>query len=91
MANRVDPDETARDEPSHLDPHCLQNYLFWSTRLKGLNGSNVVTKAYTARFDARLGQMYQKVNSVVNISNIVYFGWLLWKWKRNLLQNIIPF
>ena len=28
MANSVDPDGTARDEPSHLDLHCLQNYLF---------------------------------------------------------------
>ena len=24
MANRVDPDETAHDEPSHQDLHCLQ-------------------------------------------------------------------
>ena len=24
MANSVDPDETARYEPSHLDPHFLQ-------------------------------------------------------------------
>ena len=23
VANSVDPDETAPDEPSHLDPHCL--------------------------------------------------------------------
>ena len=31
MANRVDPDETAHYEPSHLDLHCLQKYLPWST------------------------------------------------------------
>ena len=36
MANSVDPDETARDEPSHLDLHCLNRYLFWSVGLKGL-------------------------------------------------------
>ena len=28
MASSVDPDETARYEPSHLDLHCLQRYLF---------------------------------------------------------------
>ena len=36
MANSVDPDETAHDEPSHLDLRCLQKYLSWSARLKGL-------------------------------------------------------
>ena len=35
MANSVDPDETARDEPSHLDIHCLHRYLLWSAGLKG--------------------------------------------------------
>ena len=30
MANSVDLDETARDEPSHQDLHCLHRYLFWS-------------------------------------------------------------
>ena len=34
MANSVDPDETARYKPSHLDLHCLHRYLFWSARLK---------------------------------------------------------
>ena len=28
MANRVDPDETALYEPSHLVLHCLQSYMF---------------------------------------------------------------
>ena len=36
MATRVNPDKTARYEPSHLDLHCLHRYLFWSARLKGL-------------------------------------------------------
>ena len=31
MTNSEDP-----DEPSHLDLHCLQNDLFWSSELKGL-------------------------------------------------------
>ena len=36
MANSVDPDEIAHNESSFLDLHCLQKYLFWSARLKGL-------------------------------------------------------
>ena len=36
MANSVDPDGTARHEPSHLDLHCLHRYLFWSAGLRGL-------------------------------------------------------
>ena len=36
MSNNVDSDETARDEPSHLDLHYLLIYLFWSAVLKGL-------------------------------------------------------
>ena len=36
MANNVDPDEAARYEPSHLDLHCLQMYIFlyWSVGMK---------------------------------------------------------
>ena len=37
MANNVDLDETARNEPSHEDLHCLHWYIFWSAGLKGLN------------------------------------------------------
>ena len=36
MANSVDPDETAYDEQSHLDSHCLQKHLSVSIGLKGL-------------------------------------------------------
>ena len=36
IANSVDPDETAHYEPSHLDLHCLQRYLYWSVEMKGL-------------------------------------------------------
>ena len=42
MANSVDPDETARDEPSHLDLHCLHKYQFWSTNLIGLTAFRCV-------------------------------------------------
>ena len=34
MANSVDPDEMAHYEPSHLDLHCLQKYLYWSIVMK---------------------------------------------------------
>ena len=28
-ANSVDPDETAHNEPSHQDPHCLSSFFFF--------------------------------------------------------------
>ena len=37
MANSVDHDEIAHYELSHLDLHCLQRDLPWSTGLKGLD------------------------------------------------------
>ena len=39
MANSVEPDETARNKPSHLNLHCLPKYLSWCTGLKGGNSS----------------------------------------------------
>ena len=36
MANSVDPDEMAHYEPSHLDLHCLQRYMYWSAGIRGL-------------------------------------------------------
>ena len=47
MTNSVDPDETARYEPSHLDLYCLHRYLFWSARLKGLKGINTLSREET--------------------------------------------
>ena len=35
-ANSVDPDETSRNEPSHLNLHYLKKYLLWFPDLKGL-------------------------------------------------------
>ena len=39
MATNVDPDETARYEPSHPELHCFQRYLFRFTALNGLSGN----------------------------------------------------
>ena len=36
MANSVVPDETACNEPSHLDLHCLQNISVLVCRAEGL-------------------------------------------------------
>ena len=41
MSNSVDPDETAHDEPSHLDLHCLQKPIliaYGSERVNGKKG-----------------------------------------------------
>ena len=37
MADGVDLDEVAHDEPPHQDLHCLQNQLFSSLVVKELN------------------------------------------------------
>ena len=39
IANSVDPDETARYEPSHLVLHCLQKYMFRCAGFKELTHS----------------------------------------------------
>ena len=36
MENYVDPVETAHYKLFHLDLHCLQRYMYWSTGMKGL-------------------------------------------------------
>ena len=46
MANSVDPDETAHDEPFHLDIHCLHRYLFRSVRLKELRGIDTISREH---------------------------------------------
>ena len=35
MANSIDPDETAHNEPSHQDLHCLEN-MYWFAGPKAL-------------------------------------------------------
>ena len=52
MANSVDPDETAHNEPSHQDLHCLHRYMYpvWSA---GLNGLNIYSKPYLALYAER--------------------------------------
>ena len=44
MANSLDPDETARYEPSHQDLHCFHRYLAWSAGPKGLKDTVVRNK-----------------------------------------------
>ena len=34
MVNSLDPDETARYEPFHLELHCLHRHLRWSAELR---------------------------------------------------------
>ena len=42
--NSVDPDETACYEPSDLDLHCLQSYLYWSVGMKGFSTNDNYSK-----------------------------------------------
>ena len=53
MANNVDPDETARYEPSHQDLHCLQKTLFSSAELKGLRSTYRFAWSYKYSSDYR--------------------------------------
>ena len=39
MSNSVDPDETAHDEPSHLDLCCLQKPMLSPMAVKELKGN----------------------------------------------------
>ena len=55
MPNSVDPDETARLEPSHLDLHSSNKYLRWSTGLK-------VLRVIDAR-SVGVGSNYVKIGS----------------------------
>ena len=65
----VDPDETARYEPSHLDLHCLHRYLFWSDGLKGLTlgtlwaNSEEANRSGSAQFAMKYLNLYQKSGS----------------------------
>ena len=45
MANSIDPDETARYEPSHMDLYCLQRSTYWSAGTKELKAP------YSSRID----------------------------------------
>ena len=44
MANSVDPDEMAHDDPFHLDLHCLHRHLFRSLKLKELRGIDTISR-----------------------------------------------
>ena len=43
MAKSIDPDETARRDPSHQNLHCLQRYLLRSEELKGLSQRQLIS------------------------------------------------
>ena len=46
MSNSIDPDETAHDEPSHLDQCCLQKLIiiaYGSERVMLIRSSSVIT------------------------------------------------
>ena len=84
--NIVDSDETARYEPSHMDLHGLQNYLFWSAKLKGLNGiealqrgSNLSWKAesFISLFEGR--PLHQKKKLLPLFMNFFSVGLFLSK------------
>ena len=45
MANSVDPDKMANDEPSHHDLHCVPSYLVWSAKLKNSLDVCFITKS----------------------------------------------
>ena len=49
MANNVNPDETAHNEPSHLDLHCLQKHL---SLLRGLMVNwHTLLRTFVVRLD----------------------------------------
>ena len=49
MANSVDPDETARFDPSHLDLHCLHSYCRAGISLLLRNAFNPAAKKNSPR------------------------------------------
>ena len=54
MANSVFPDEMAHYEPSHLDLHCLEKYMFWSYRVERGNKSTVECMYITSIIDCKI-------------------------------------
>ena len=50
MANSVDPDETAHYEPSDLELHCLQRYLYWSAGMKRFNPMTILVLKFNNYF-----------------------------------------
>ena len=56
MRNSVDPDEIARYEPSNLDLHCLQRYLYWSAGIEELKCDLSRETAFPTRLHKRLAK-----------------------------------
>ena len=84
MANCVDPDETARYEPSHLDLHCLKRYLFLSVRLEGL--TSVAAKLNT--FLENEIFLKQRTNQKAKISDSVTLGLLFLRFNVFMCFNV---
>ena len=63
LANSVDPDETAHNEPPHLDLHCLHRHLYPSTALKGLEKMKTVNCVF---------ESFMESNVTCNIAHASY-------------------
>ena len=61
MTNSVDTDEMARNEPYHLDLHCLQRNLFWSTELKRLRSITSENFGVLTFADSNLVPLYSNL------------------------------
>ena len=49
MSNSVDPDETAHNEPSHLDLHCLQKPITMACGNERVERSTFKNKIFTPK------------------------------------------
>ena len=81
MANSVAPDETARDEASHLDLHCLERYPYWSVGMEGLFKSK-----YTERKKKRRVNFIPKFHSSLR-KFVKYFTMIT---KRYMYGRKVP-
>ena len=66
MTNNVGPDKIVSYEASHLDLHCLQKYLFWSSRLIGIH--NEPSRQYLRCLTFSLSTFY--INFFLNDSSL---------------------
>ena len=46
IANSENPDETAHNEPSHQDFHCLPSYFCFNSKQLAYKGNNVTVRIY---------------------------------------------
>ena len=76
MANSVDPDETARYEPSHLDLRCLRRDLCWSIALKG--------------FRKRDTAIFLQGREVIYTQGSKFFPFTFQKRSKTILTKLLP-